>query len=336
MQPLLVLHDERFQRHRGVDGHPECPGRLAGLGSKEPFISIQSATLEDLALVHTPRLIETVARTAGKPLTFFDPDTYAGPESFEIARLAVGAMLEGVEAVLQQRAQSAFALVRPPGHHAESNRAMGFCLFNNIAVAAAAARRDYGLERVAILDWDVHHGNGTQEIFWKSPHVLYLSIHQFPFYPGTGDVHETGEGDGEGYTVNVPVPPGLGDADYAAVFGEIFTPVLQAYQPQLLLISAGFDAYKNDPLGGEALTPRGFAVLTAIVKQLSRELCDSRLVLGLEGGYDLQGLHDCVAATLGELQNRTSAASVVSNRLHPATASVIAQVKRSQAPYWKF
>jgi acetoin utilization deacetylase AcuC-like enzyme len=259
-----------------------------------------------------------------------DPDTAMSPGSYEAALLAAGAGAVAVEEVMAGRASNAFALVRPPGHHAERARAMGFCLFNNVAIAAEIALR-HGAKKVLILDWDVHYGNGTQSTFWDRRDVLYLSSHQWPYYPGTGAPTDVGAGEGRGFTVNCALPAGRTDADYGAVFHEIFLPIGLAYAPDLLIVSAGFDPHQNDPLGGMEVTERGFAAMAARVKELAEQVCGGRLVLMLEGGYDLRGLalsvHACAEVLAGRRDDFASGVS-------PPTAQAIQQTKAALAGLW--
>jgi len=298
-----------YLEHDMGPGHPESPSRLkaitellerapvAGTEAKAP----RRATSEELSRVHAASYVERLASLAGQSVQL-DPDTSMSPGSHEAALLAAGAALGAVEDVLSGAADNAFALVRPPGHHAEASHAMGFCLFNNIAVAAAHALAQ-GAKKVAIVDWDVHHGNGTQHTFEARRDVLFCSSHQFPFYPGTGAATETGSGEGQGFTVNAALPGGQGDPEYGAVFESLFLPVVQAYRPDVLLVSAGFDPHKLDPLGGMRVTERGFAAMASAVKKLAAEVCGGKLVLLLEGGYDLGGLsqsvHACVEVLAG-------------------------------------
>jgi acetoin utilization deacetylase AcuC-like enzyme len=232
-----------------------------------------------------------------------DPDTSMSPGSYEAAVLAAGAAVGAVKQVWRGQAENAFAMVRPPGHHAEQAQAMGFCLFNNAAIAAQAARR-LGAERVMIVDWDVHHGNGTQHLFERRSDVLCASCHQFPFYPGTGAPNEVGLGDGAGFTINCGLPAGLGDADYGAVFNDLFVPAGVSFKPDLIIVSAGFDAHARDPLAEMIVTERGFAAMCTAVKQLAEESCGGKLVLLLEGGYDLDALAGSVRACLEVLAGR--------------------------------
>jgi len=230
-----------------------------------------------------------VSRTAGQ-YGSLDADTSVSPRSFDAALLAAGAAITMTAAVVKREATSAFVLVRPPGHHAEEDHAMGFCLFNNLAIAAAHARAELGVERVLVVDWDVHHGNGTQRAFYDRRDVLFFSLHQFPLYPGSGWVDEVGQGEGVGHTVNVPLPPSSGDADYEAAVREILVPVADTYKPDLVLVSAGFDAHHDDPLAGMNVTDDGFAHLAEAVRSIAERHAQGRLALMLEGGYDLEAL----------------------------------------------
>ncbi|HEY8945119.1 MAG TPA: histone deacetylase, partial [Polyangiaceae bacterium] len=238
--------------------------------------------------------------------TMLDADTFVSPRSVDAARRAAGAATQLAEALVRGEARWGVALVRPPGHHARPTSAMGFCLLNNVGVAAAHAR-SLGVERVVVLDWDVHHGNGTQEMFYADPSVLYVSLHQFPYYPGTGDADETGKGDGSGYTVNVPLTAGAGDAEYAAAFDRVVCPIMEAYQPGLVLLSAGFDAHVRDPLGGMALSDHAYRDLTRRLSAALAPTCPIGVVL--EGGYDLAGLRGALEATFEGLSHAESPTS---------------------------
>jgi acetoin utilization deacetylase AcuC-like enzyme len=235
-----------------------------------------------------------------------DPDTVLSPGSVKAALLAAGATWDAVKAVCEGRAPNAFALVRPPGHHAEAERAMGFCIFNNIAVAAQQAILHFGYGRVAIIDWDVHHGNGTQHIFEERADVFYISTHRAPFYPGTGAADERGRGKGHGFTLNLPLAAGDGDAEIEAAFDERIGPALDDYKPDLVLVSAGFDAHHSDPLGGLQVSTEAFGRLTRRLMKAADVHCDGRIVLVLEGGYDLSGLSRCVLACVKELQAQSA------------------------------
>jgi acetoin utilization deacetylase AcuC-like enzyme len=265
----------------------------------------RAATDEELTRVHEPRFIEALASLRGKR-AYLDPDTYVSPESVEIARLAAGSLVATIDALLSGPIKKAVALLRPPGHHARPNRAMGFCLLNSVAIAAAHARAR-GIDRVAIVDWDVHHGNGTQEMFWREAGVLYVSTHQFPFYPGTGDVDEVGEGEGKGYTVNVPLSAGGGDAVYAAAFQRIIVPVLTEYAPELVLVSAGFDASARDPLAQMQLSAGAFGWMSRALARVADGSAHGRMALVLEGGYDLVALQGGLDAAIQGMLGTTAA-----------------------------
>jgi acetoin utilization deacetylase AcuC-like enzyme len=265
----------------------------------------RSATDDDLMRVHSSSYVRGITATRGRAV-MLDPDTFTSPESDEVARLGAGAVLTAVDLALDGPDGSrALALVRPPGHHAEADRAMGFCLYNNIAVGAAWARQR-GLSRIVIVDYDVHHGNGTQAAFYEDPSVLFTSSHQFPFYPGTGAVGEAGSGEGTGYTLNLPLEVGATDADYDLVYRDVAVPALEAFRPELILVSAGFDAHERDPLAGMRLTTAGYGRLTARLLQAADALCSGRLVFVTEGGYDLQALRECLETVVGLASGRSS------------------------------
>src|SRR5918996_5312024 len=298
--PLTVFTSARFADHLTPPGHPEraeraevmqhvvSQWRKRGGAVEEP----QPVTIEQLARVHESDYITLIRETAGRAVAL-DPDTFTSPDTYDVTCLAAGAASQAVDHVLEKPGRCAMAVGRPPGHHAERNRAMGFCLFNNIAVAAAHARAR-GVGRVAIVDYDVHHGNGTQWSFYSDPSVLFVSSHQFPFYPGTGEASAIGSGKGEGFTVNLPVEAGGTDGDFEALYSKIVAPVLRQFRPGLILISAGFDAHVDDPLGGMRLSTDQLGRLTALLAGLSNECCDGRVVALTEGGYDLKALAGCL------------------------------------------
>jgi acetoin utilization deacetylase AcuC-like enzyme len=269
-----------------------------GLLGKLPRIETRAASAEELALVHDPRYVAAVRRAAEEGGGWADPDTLITPRSYDVAARVVGGTLNALDAVMRGDVASAYCLVRPPGHHATPVQAMGFCLFNHVAVAAAYARTKHGIERVAIVDWDVHHGNGTQDAFWRDAGVLYVSTHEYPFYPGTGAATEAGEGEGRGYTINIPMPHGSGDAEHRRAFEEIVAPALYRYRPQLVLVSSGFDAHFADEIAMQQLSVDGYGALASIVKRAADELCDGRLLLAQEGGYHLVALPWCVRRTI--------------------------------------
>jgi acetoin utilization deacetylase AcuC-like enzyme len=257
--------------------------------------------MEHLLAVHHEDYVKRAKEVAEGGGGNLDPDTYLNGRSYEVALTAAGGMLNLVDAILDGKADNGFALVRPPGHHALPGRGMGFCLFNNVAVGAAYALNHKGLSRVLIADFDLHHGNGTQEAFYSTDQVLYFSTHQYPYYPGTGHWSEIGVGQGEGFSVNVPLPPGVGDEGYERVFDEILYPVAERFRPELILVSAGYDAHWADPLGMMQLSSTGYGHLTETLKQIADEVCNGRLALTLEGGYDLEALSHSIAATLQTL-----------------------------------
>jgi len=294
----LLITDERMIEHDPGPGNPERPERLRALidhfthvGGDLPieWLRPDPASRAEIERVHTKKHIAFVESLRGRRARI-DLDTAVSPASVEAAYLAAGAAIAAVDRAMQNPDIVPFALVRPPGHHAESGRAMGFCLFNNVAVAAQHAIDAHGALRVMIIDWDVHHGNGTQEIFYTRRDVLYASIHQSPFYPGTGSLHESGLGEGEGFTVNIPLPAGGGNALWCSAFERIIRPIALAYQPQLVLISAGFDAHADDPLAGMNLSTNAYAHMMRRAMEIADRCANGRIALVLEGGYDLGAL----------------------------------------------
>ena len=320
---VTLFISSRFADHLTPPGHPERVERFEVMqavasefrGSGGEVREPRAATRDELARVHGVDYIGLIAETAGRA-TALDADTFTSPDTYDVACLAAGAVVTAVDHVLGAGNRSgtdlpgpprALALVRPPGHHAESDRAMGFCFFNNVAVAAAHARAS-GLARVAIVDFDVHHGNGTQWSFYTDPSVLFISTHQFPYYPGTGAATEIGRGPGTGFTINLPLAAGATDADYDLVYSRVAIPALKAFKPDLILISAGYDAYMDDPLGGMRLTPPCFGRLTAMIAAVADECCKGRVVAVTEGGYDLHGLAEGLRETIDALDDSVGAA----------------------------
>ena len=300
-----LLRSPVFQGH-DTGSHPENPLRLAaiesalerlGLLDGRPDVPFGPAPAESLEWVHDSRYLALLAEAAAAGGGWLDGDTFIGPDSWDVARLAAGAALAATDAVLAAQVPRALCLVRPPGHHATPTRGMGFCLVNNVAVAAAHALAR-GLQRIAVVDWDVHHGNGTQDAFYVTDRVLFCSVHQSPLYPGTGMADERGEGAGEGFTLNVPLRPGGDDHTNRRVFEERILPAVRAYRPELVLVSAGFDAHLADPLANMRVTEIGFAWMAGAVADLADDVSDGRLVAVLEGGYDRDALSRSVAATL--------------------------------------
>jgi len=301
-----LVYDEIYLRHQTGAGHPERPERLTAimerLGRKGLLTELArlkpvAASTNWLTTVHSPEYVERVRQSCRAGIGYVDtPDAPASAESYEVALAAVGGVQCAIDAVMAGKIANAFCAVRPPGHHALTDRAMGFCLFNNVAIAARYIQKQYHLAKVLIVDWDVHHGNGTQAAFCDDPTVFYFSTHQSPFYPGTGSAGERGRGKGLGFTCNVPLPAGSGDAEYRRVFREKLLPAAAAFQPDFVLISAGFDAARGDLLGQMNLTPEGYAELTRIVKAIAARYCRGRLVSLLEGGYNLDALAASVEA----------------------------------------
>jgi acetoin utilization deacetylase AcuC-like enzyme len=338
-----IIQDPIFMEHMRDFHHVESPQRLEVIYDmiKTDFpghlktIAPRPATPEELAYIHKPDYIKRVASTAGKEYVSLDPDTQTSPRSYEAAILAAGGLFALVDALLAGEIKNGFALTRPPGHHAEANRAMGFCLFNNVALAAEYARHKHGLEKILIIDWDLHHGNGSQHSFWDSKNVLYFSTHQYPYYPGTGAAAEVGGPKAQGYTVNVPLSSGYQDDNFVQIFERILMPIGRQFKPDLILVSAGFDTYYLDPLGAMQVTPKGFARMTRRLLDLSEEVCQGRLLLTLEGGYHLEGLRLSTSAVLQELLGP----SALTKKEHEPDArsdlSVVQKVWSIQKNYWK-
>ncbi len=338
---VLLFSDDSMLAHDPGPGHPERPARLSALLDAlraQPVAGTrwrvpQPASGDALLRVHDPEYVAAVESLAGRHAAL-DADTFASPGTVDAARLAAGAAVDAVEAVVRGPARRAIALVRPPGHHAERDRAMGFCFFNNIAIAAAHARASLGCARVLIVDWDVHHGNGTQHAFEGRDDVLVFNTHQWPLYPGTGAADEVGRGEGEGFTVNVPLPAGSRDADYAAVYEQLLVPIAEQYRPDLLLVSAGFDAHLADPLAAMELTAGGFGWLCREVRELAERLAGGRIVLLLEGGYDLEALNESVRACLAVLAEDADPARPDGPRSGAAGAA-IERARGVQARRWR-
>ena len=292
--------DIGVQQHEGGAGHPEQPARFtavvnqlktSGLMNRLVALNARSASGDELALAHSREYIALVEREIGQGATQLSTgDTAINAHSGEAARVAVGCALAAVDAVFRGQVQNVFCVVRPPGHHANATRGMGFCLFNTVAIAARYAQQKHGAERVLIADWDVHHGNGTQDIFYRDGSVLFFSTHQSPWYPGTGAANETGEGGGAGKTINCPFPASTGSAKIFHAYREMLAPAAEEFRPDLILLSAGFDSRVGDPLGQFLLTDNDFHALTGLITDLSSKYCNGRLVSVLEGGYNLEGL----------------------------------------------
>jgi acetoin utilization deacetylase AcuC-like enzyme len=335
-----VVIDPRYMDHETGAGHPERPERIAVLlplvdaaPGDITRVPARPASGDELALVHDPAYVEEVAATRHKPGFAFDADTPTCPQSYAVASLAAGGFLALLDAVISGQVPNGFACVRPPGHHAERHRAMGFCLFNNVAVGAEYLRRRHGLERILIVDWDLHHGNGTQHLFEDDPGVLYVSTHQYPYYPGTGAIDEVGRGEGEGYTVNLAFPAGFGDIEYHEAFQQIIAPIARQYDPQFVLISAGFDAHARDPLGGMQVTEGGFRAMARTLLEIARDHSQGRCAAILEGGYDLMAIRDSTHAVLRELQG--SAEPLPAPPAPSRAGALIQRIKKVQSRYWR-
>jgi acetoin utilization deacetylase AcuC-like enzyme len=327
---VLLITSPRFEEHVTPPGHPERMERAhvfdavaarwiaAGVSSTAP----RPVSRDELLRVHSADYLDTIALSSGRAV-MLDPDTFTSPDTVDVASLAAGATVQAAEHAVTNH-DAAFALVRPPGHHAERHRAMGFCLYNNVAVAAAHAIAR-GLERVAIVDIDVHHGNGTQWMFYDDPKVLYVSTHQHPFYPGTGAAHEIGTGEGVGFTCNVPLEMGATDADYALVYRAAVLPVIEEFGPELVLVSAGFDAHERDPLASMRVTTEGYA---AVVNQLVKAAKNGSIAFVTEGGYDLGALADCLDSAIAEASGK-AAASDASAKDAPRSPSSTSRAERA-------
>ncbi len=332
--PLYVEHT--------LADHPEFAGRIksvwqeldsAGLTARMQLLTPDPADDELILKLHTRHYLENLKWVVGahQDMVLLNPDTYFGPMSLDIARLAVGGVVQAVDEVVVGRATNALAVVRPPGHHAVSDNAMGFCIFGNVALAAHHACTTNALERVMIVDYDVHHGNGTQALLYDDPNTLFVSLHQYPFYPGTGALQEIGSRAGMGYTVNIPLNAGHGDQNYTTIFREIIWPLADRYKPQLLVVSAGFDAHWDDPLAHMNLSLTGYAYLTRELIAMAEKHCDGKIVFVLEGGYNLQalahGVRNVAHALLGD-DDISDPLGPSPQQREPATAAVIAEVKR--------
>ena len=307
MSKVGLVYSDRFLEHRPSYHHPENPARLeaivrrlkeSGLWNQTIHLDFEEATEEVIALVHGKGHIESVrnaCKAGGGVLDY--GDTYACEKSFDVAKLAVGGVIRAIDAVCEGAIQSAFCLVRPPGHHAMPNRAMGFCIFNNVAIGAKYLIEKKGLQKVGIVDFDVHHGNGTQAIFYDNPSVLYVSIHQYPHYPGTGSKEEKGIGAGTGFTFNFPMEPNSSEDEWLRVFREGILPCVEAFKPEFLLVSAGFDAHALDPLSEQNMTKKGYHEVAKLLKSVCQKACLGPVFV-LEGGYNLDALAESVEATI--------------------------------------
>jgi acetoin utilization deacetylase AcuC-like enzyme len=343
-----IVKDKRYLLHSAGFSHPESPERLAAIYEmlenplmawKFTQIKPREATHKEIETIHSPSYVEFIASTAGQQSVYLDPDTATSPETYEIAKLAVGGVCNAIDSVIEGKVDNAFAFVRPPGHHAEKDAAAGFCIFNNIAIGAMHAILKHRLKRILIVDWDLHHGNGTQHSFYSDPRILYFSTHQYPHYPGTGSLQEIGQGKGEGYTINVPLSGGAGDASFVKIFRKVLQPVALEFKPELVLLSAGFDTYFQDPLGAMRVTPEGFSAMTRILLNIADACCQGRLVAVLEGGYHVAGLTKSVKAVLEEMLDETHISeenlSSLEREVDEETGQLINKVISGIRPYWK-
>lgn len=305
MATMLVYDDIYLEHDTGL--HPENPQRLintcehlktTGMWNRLLVKKPRKAEEDELRFVHTARHCEIVKTTSLRGGGYLDPDTVVSKRSYEAALFAAGGVLTAIDSIVKKDSVNAFCMVRPPGHHATSDRVMGFCLFNNAAIGARYAQKKHGLRKIAIFDWDVHHGNGTQDIFYDDPSVLYFSIHRYPFYPGSGESDETGTGNGNGFTINKPFYYGTAREDILKETSAVLTKQFREFKPDLIIISAGFDGYKNDPIGGIGLDINDYRKMTEMVVETANKCCEGRIVSTLEGGYDLNGLPLCVEAHL--------------------------------------
>ena len=342
----IVKHPLYLEHKTGVM-HPENPYRLESIytmlesrdfNGRLMDIQPRFATLTELLFVHDPHYVDRVLDSAEKPQIRFDPDTVTSPKTYKAAWLAAGGVMEAIRVVLSGEVQNAFALIRPPGHHALRDRAMGFCIFNNLAIGAKYALSSCGLGRVMILDWDLHHGNGIQDIFYEDPHVLYVSLHRHPYYPWTGGAEEVGEGEGKGFNVNIPLEMGCSDPDYGNIYRHLLFTIARRFKPELILVAAGFDIHHGDPLRSMNVTEAGFARMTQLLMEIASELCGKRVVLALEGGYNSEALRDSVAMVIWELTGRSMINREEMRQVEDAQFGKIAKtiqlVKEIQRPYW--
>jgi len=341
-----IVQDPRYADHCTGPDHPECHDRLEVLRAMVQAPDMQGhfqdiaprrAEKEELLAVHSANYIQSLENTEGQDCTHLDADTRTSPFSHATALLAAGGLCRAIELVQTGKLDNAFALVRPPGHHAERSKAMGFCLYNNVAVGVRYAQNHLGLGRILVVDWDLHHGNGTQHCFEDDPSVLYFSIHQFPSYPGGGKSREIGKGNGRGLTVNIPLLAGCGDGEYVALFEKILRPIALEFEPELMLVSAGFDIHVNDPLGGMRVTPQGFAALTRSVLATADACCGGKVAMTLEGGYDLPGLQDSVREVLRELAGLqiTDINAIIAGADSKMLAVLLWRVRRIHGRHWK-
>lgn len=335
MKRTAVVVDKEYLKHVPGDGHPERSERiqvlldLATALDREKFsrLAPRSASRADIERIHGVDHVRLVESTSTVNRYALDGDTITCRDSFGVALLAVGGFLHALDSIAANESANGFALVRPPGHHALRNRAMGFCLFNTMAIGAEYLKRNHGAKKIMIVDWDVHHGNGTQDAFYNDPSVLFLSTHQYPYYPGTGAVTEIGAGAGEGYTINIPLPAGCADREYLQVFQDVVVGAAAKFRPEWVLVSAGFDPHQRDPLGGMEVSEQGFGTMARVLIDVAYKFSNGRIAFLLEGGYDLTALRNSTAAVLAALQSDHSSPGerlqLAESRIEPIVRRVL-------------
>jgi acetoin utilization deacetylase AcuC-like enzyme len=329
MAKTAVVVDKEYLKHQPGESHPERPERVKVLldladeldHGKFQLLAPKPAKRADIEATHGKEYVRLIEATAAHNAYALDGDTITCRDSFAVSVLAVGGFLNLIDAIAAKEIANGFALVRPPGHHAMRHRAMGFCLFNTMAIGAEYVKRVHGAKKIMVMDWDVHHGNGTQDAFYNDPSVLFISTHQYPYYPGSGAISETGAGAGEGFTINIPLPAGCADAEYLEVFQEVVVPAAERFAPDWILVSAGFDPHRRDPLGGMDVTEKGFGAMAKRLIGLAEKFAGARIAFLLEGGYDLAALKNSVAAVLNVMQNSATSAdeklNITASRIEP-------------------
>jgi len=339
-----LVHDPIFQKHNPGKFHCESPFRLEAITKaltawpnfgQTSIIPLRIPKKNEILRVHSTTHLTRIAATAKKKI-FLDQDTHTSSDSYEVALLAAGSLLNLCDAALKNEINAGIALTRPPGHHASTNQAMGFCLFNNVAIAAKHLLEHHGLKRIIIIDWDVHHGNGTENIFFCNKNVFYFSIHQFPFYPGTGLLNTVGGNNAKGYTLNIPLTSGQDDLSYIQIFEKLLVPIVRQFKPEFILISAGFDSHRDDPLGGMQITEAGFAGMSLIIKELADEFCPNNMIMTLEGGYNPTAQAKSIIAILDTLENNSDKAKQIrlaSRESNPP--EIIKLGQKIMNNYWK-
>ncbi len=341
MTSFYVTHP-RYPEHN-LPGHPEHAGRIRAIwaqmestGLAKRMRQLEPTAVDEalIAAVHTPAYLELLRwiDETKQERVHFDADTYGGPTAYEIARLSAGGVVLAVEEIMTGQAKNALAAVRPPGHHAMPSHAMGFCLLGNVPIAARHAQKTYGIERVMIVDYDVHHGNGTEAMFYDDDSILFISSHQYPFYPGTGALTDTGSGKGEGFTLNIPLPPGHGDSSFAALYEQVVWPAAERFKPELIIVSAGFDSHWTDPLAGMRLSLTGYAHLSRELVKMADQFCGGKIIFALEGGYNLdalsQGAANIARILLGDSDISDPLGSPGENYKEPDVRPLVDELRR--------